>query len=91
MSKKEILSIIEEIIEVKRLKKELETRQKALTSRIEGELDRKKVDRLQIGNYTISKSICNKTDLDREGLKLAYPEIIAEYTRFSTYVRLNIK
>lgn len=91
MSNKELCKLVKDYSEFKSLEKEIKGTLDMLKKQIEEVLNENEVDRMKIGDFTVSKSVCNRTDIDKEGLKANYPEILAEFTRFSTYIRLTVK
>ena len=70
--------------------KALEEQADALKQTMIAEMDARKVEALEAGEYTIHWSIYGSSRVDTTALKKALPEVAAQFTKTSTSCRFQV-
>ena len=89
MSNPNMESIVKELLELKRMKEELEAEITAMEDEIKKVMGDEEL--LTAGAYKVSWSNVTSTRLDTTALKKALPDVAAAYTKTTTVRRFSVR
>ena len=90
MSSTEILSLVEQYKEAQQLIEAAQAEMEDLKRRITEEMTRRDVDTMDAGTHKIRYQVVTTSRLDSKSLKVAAPELAAQFTKTTTSRRFSI-
>ncbi len=90
MSTNELTTTAREYREIQAMIKELEAEADALKQTMIREMDARKVDALDAGEYTIRWSLYESSRLDSKALKADHADLYSAYTKRTTATRFSV-
>lgn len=90
MSQNEIVTTVEELQELRRLREELDAEIEAAQERIKAHMDASGVDQLTAGAFKVSYKAVTSSRIDTTALKKSLPEIAQQFTRTTTTRRFTV-
>lgn len=90
MSQNEIVTNVEELQELRRLREELDAEIEAAQERIKAHMDASGVDQLTAGAFKVSYKAVTSSRIDTTALKKSLPEIAQQFTRTTTTRRFTV-
>ena len=90
MSTNELTTTARAFREIQAEIKALEEQADALKQQMITEMDARKVEALEAGEYTIRWSIYQSSRVDTTALKVALPDVAARFTKQSTATRFQV-
>lgn len=90
MSTNDIATKAREYREIQAMIKELEAEADALKQQMIAEMDARKVEKMEAGEYTIRWSLYESSRLDSAKLKADHSDLYASYTKTTTATRFQV-
>lgn len=90
MSMNDLLPLVEQYKEAQQLIEAAQAEMDNLKAQIMAEMEARSAEKLDVGTHKVCVATVTSSRIDSKGLKAAAPELVARFTKTSSYQRFTI-